>query len=109
MGNFGVLNSEGFDIYELETEAEECIYSKPVYACLNNRKALEKAVIWMYKNDSNLKMPYDTSLNSLLLEKTYINNIEAPLFPKVNLVKKLGNIAAHESYQIHLCSLRYLL
>ena len=100
MSNFEFLKSEWFDIYELVKEAEECVRLKPIYACLNNRKALEKAVVWMYKNDSDLVLPYDTSLNSLLHEKSFINNIPQPLVAKVNLIRKLGNIAAHESKKL---------
>lgn len=100
MSNFEFLKSEWFDIYELVKEAEEYVCLNPVYACLNNRKALEKAVIWMYKNDSDLVLPYNTSLNSLLHEKSFINNIPQPLVVKVNLIRKLGNIAAHESKKL---------
>ena len=69
------LQKEWHDIYELTQEAESCIWSKPLYACLINRKALEKAVIWMYKNDADLTMPYYTSLNSLLHEESFIKVI----------------------------------
>ena len=101
MSNFDFLQSEWNDIYELAKEAENCIWSKPVYACLTNRKALEKAVIWMYKNDEDLTFPYDkTNLNSLLHEETFINAILPVLVPKVNLVKKLGNIAAHDDKKL---------
>ena len=100
MSNFDFLQSEWNDIYQLTKEAEECIWSKPVYACLTNRKALEKAVIWMYKNDTDLKQPYDTTLNSLLHEPTFVANVLPVLIPKVNLIKKLGNIAAHESTEL---------
>ncbi len=100
MSNFEFLKSEWFDIYELVKEAEECVRLKPIYACLYNRKALEKAVVWMYKNDSDLVLPYDTSLNSLLHEKTFTENIPQPLVAKVNLIRKLGNIAAHESKKL---------
>ena len=100
MSNFDFLQKEWQDIYELTKEAESCIWSKPVYACLTNRKALEKAVIWMYKNDADLVKPYDTSLNSLIHEETFVNNILPVLVPKVNIVKKLGNIAAHEDKKL---------
>ena len=43
-----------------------------------------------------LVMPYETSLNSLIHEPTFINSILSPLVAKVNIVKKLGDIAAHE-------------
>lgn len=100
MSNFEFLQKEWKDIYELTKEAESYIWSKPVYACLTNRKALEKAVVWMYKNDADLTMPYDTSLNSLLHEETFVNCILPVLVPKVNIVKKLGNIAAHEDKKL---------
>jgi len=100
MSNFDFLQKEWKDIYELTKEAESCIWSKPVYACLTNRKALEKAVIWMYKNDVDLIMPYDTSLNSLIHEQTFVNSVLPVLIPKVNIVKKLGNIAAHEDKKL---------
>ena len=96
MSNFEFLKNEWFDIYELAKEAEEFVYAKPVFACLTNRKALEKAVIWMYKNDSDLILPYDTSLSSLIYEQSFKNLLPPPLLPKVNVVKKLGNIAAHD-------------
>ena len=100
MSNFDFLQKQWNDIYKLTKEAEECIWSKPTYACLTNRKALEKAVIWMYKNDTDLKQPYDTTLNSLLHEPTFVANVLPVLIPKVNLIKKLGNIAAHESTEL---------
>ena len=100
MSNFDFLQSEWNDIYQLTKEAESCIWSKPTYACLTNRKALEKAVVWMYKNDEDLTLPYDTTLNSLLHEDSFVRNIHSALIPKVNLIKKLGNIAAHESTQL---------
>ena len=100
MNNFEFLKNEWFDIYELAKEAESCIWSKPVYACLTNRKALEKAVIWMYKNDADLIMPYDTSLNSLIHEDSFVRVLLPVLVPKINIVKKLGNIAAHENKKL---------
>lgn len=100
MSNFEFLKNKWFDIYELAKEAESCIWSKPVYACLTNRKALEKAVTWMYKNDADLIMPYDTSLNSLIHEDSFVRVLLPVLVPKINIVKKLGNIAAHENKKL---------
>lgn len=96
MSNFNFLKTEWSEIFELVNEAEECVYSKPVFACLNNRKALEKMLIWMFKNDADLVLPYDTSLSSLIHEPTLRNIFDSALFPKMNLIKKLGNIAAHD-------------
>lgn len=97
MSNFDFLQSEWNDIYQLTKEAESCIWSKPTYACLINRKALERAVVWMYKNDADLTLPYDTTLNSLLHEESFVKALHPALILKVNTIKKLGNMAAHES------------
>lgn len=52
-------------------------------------------------------MPYDTSLNSLIHEPTFINSILSPLVAKVNIVKKLGNIAAPEEIKDFLIKIFY--
>ena len=100
MGNFDFLKTEWSDIYELVREAEECVYSKPVYTCILCRNALESVVKWMYKYDSDLKTPYDTTLNSLVHEQSFKNLIVPPLFQKVNLIRINGNTAAHNPMRI---------
>ena len=52
-------------------------------------------------------MPYDTSLNSLIHEPTFINSILSPLVAKVNIVRKLGDIAAHEEIKGFLIKIFY--
>ena len=100
MGNFDFLKTEWNDIYKLANEAESYICFNPVYACLTNRKALEKAVTWMYKNDADLEMPYDNSLNSLLHEPSFKKVLPPNVIKYVDIVKKLGNIAAHENKKL---------
>ena len=100
MSNFEFLKTEWSDIYELVREAEECVYSKPIYTCILCRNALESAVKWMYKYDSDLKTPYDTTLNSLVHEQSFKNLIVPPLFQKVNLIRINGNTAAHNPMRI---------
>lgn len=101
MSNFEFLKTEWSEIYTLVSEAERFVYSAPVFACLNNRKALEKTVKWLYKNDSYLKLPYETNLNALIHEKTFRENLEPALYPKIRIVQKIGNLAAHESKQLN--------
>jgi len=101
LSNFGFLKTEWSEIYNLASEAERFIYTAPVFACLNNRKALENAVKWLYKNEKYLKLPYEVTLNSLIHEQTFRENLEPALFQKIRLIQKLGNLAAHESKQLN--------
>lgn len=101
MSNFDFLKTEWLDIYKLASEAEECVYSKPVYTCILCRNALESAVKWMYKNDIDLVEPYDCTLNSLVHEQSFKNVIVPPLFQKVNLIRINGNTAAHNPQRIN--------
>lgn len=95
MTNFNFLKNEWFSIYELAEKAEENVYSDPRTACFYARLTLENAINWLYKNDEYLKLPYDTSLNSLLHEETFKQNLDPKLFPKLKIIQKTGNIAAH--------------
>ena len=45
------------------TEAEKHVFTAPPYAAVLCRKSLEEWIRWLYENDSDLEMPYDTSLN----------------------------------------------
>lgn len=101
MGNFEFLKSEWADIYKLANEAEECVYSKPVYTCILCRNALESAVKWMYKNDADLTRPYDCTLNSLIHEQSFKNILVPPLYQKVDLIRINGNTAAHNPQRIN--------
>ena len=95
MSNFDFLKTEWLSIYKLASEAEECVYSTPVYSCILSRNALEHAVKWMYKYDADLIEPYDTSLNSLIHEQSFLNILVPPLYKKLDVIRINGNMAAH--------------
>ena len=59
------------------------------------RSALEKTVQWLYQNDEELEMPYDTKLSSLLHEQCFIEIIKPSMFREINLIRLTGNNAAH--------------
>ncbi len=100
MSNFEFLKTEWSGIYKLVCEAEECVYTKPIYTCILCRNALEYAVKWMYKYDADLIMPYDCTLSSLVHEQSFKNVIVPPLFQKIDLIRKTGNTAAHNPLRI---------
>ena len=102
MSNLEFLKTEWHELYEIAKEAESCIYSKPIYTCILNRNALENAVLWMYKYDSDLKEPYDTQLSSLVTEPSFVRIFanEPQIIQKIHVIRKAGNLAAHDSRKI---------
>jgi type I restriction enzyme R subunit len=63
-------------------------------------KAWRSWVRWMYEHDPDLKLPYDTSLASLIHEQGF-KQVVAPIqFNQINLIRKLGNAAVHTNARI---------
>lgn len=81
-------------------DAEKHIYTAPPYAAVLCRKSLEEWIRWLYENDSDLELPYDTTLNSLLYNQNLRDLLAPSLFKQVNLVRKLGNDAVHAAINI---------
>lgn len=72
-------------------------YNRDVNTCLFNcRRAMELGVKWMYQIDTYLEIPYGANLNDLLHEPTFCEIVDGELRARLNLVRRLGNTAAHE-------------
>ena len=54
----------------------------------------------MYKYDADLIEPYDTSLNSLIHEQSFLNILVPPLYKKLDVIRINGNMAAHNPLRI---------
>lgn len=93
--NFRFLEKEWNDIYRNAVKAEAMCLTDPVVSALYSRIALEKSIHWMFENDPGLKMPYDTSLSSLMRDINFCNRVPLKLREPVHLVRKIGNYAAH--------------
>ncbi len=95
--NFGFLTRNkhfnGFSIACLE--AERSIAVSPATAAILSRRALELAVKWLYSFDSDLKVPYQDNLSSLIHDRTFMDVIEPDLFPLIRYIVRLGNNAVH--------------
>ena len=76
-------------------EAEKSIAISPSTTAILSRRALELAVKWLYASDSELKVPYQDNLSSLIHERSFIDLIDQSLFAPIKYIIKLGNIAAH--------------
>ena len=59
MSNFSFIQPQYPEIAREAMEAEQLAQILPKYCAVLSRSALEKAVFWMYENDSSLRFPYD--------------------------------------------------
>lgn len=95
MSNFLFLQSTWPEIFQEATEAEALTFSSPKACAMICRSALEKAVRWLYANDPDLNEPYDTRLAALTHEQCFKDILKPSMFREINLIRKLGNNAAH--------------
>ncbi len=95
MTNFRFLEPGFPAIFAEAAEAEKHALSAPKYTALLCRSALEKAAFWLYENDSDLTLPYDTKLSSLIHEQCFRDILNKSMFQEINLIRLNGNNAAH--------------
>ncbi len=95
MTNFNFLKTTFPKIYIEAVEAESNTIIAPKYSALLCRTALEKAVVWLYENDADLVLPYDTKLASLINEHCFRNILNQKMLHEINLIRLSGNAAAH--------------
>ncbi|WP_280166546.1 DEAD/DEAH box helicase family protein [Priestia aryabhattai] len=81
-------------------EAEKSLQISPATCVILTRRALELSVKWLYASDSELKVPYQDNLSSLIHERTFIGIIDEDLFPLIKYIIKLGNVAVHTNSNI---------
>ncbi len=98
--NFNFLTGEWEKLGETAVIAERHAFSDPMYCAILCRKSAEEFVRWMYNNDDSLKLPYDTTLNALIHERTFISLVGESRFRNLKLIKKLGNDAVHTNKKI---------
>ena len=95
MSNFQFLHTAWPEIYREAQEAESLTLTSPKACAIICRSALEKTVRWLYANDPDLQEPYDTNLSSLMHERCFKDILRPSMFREINLIRKLGNNAAH--------------
>ncbi|MGO5010651.1 DEAD/DEAH box helicase family protein [Niallia sp. Sow4_A1] len=81
-------------------EAEKSLQVSPATCAILTRRALELSVKWLYASDSELKVPYQDNLSSLIHEPTFKSIIDEDLFPLMKYIIKLGNVAVHTNSSI---------
>ncbi len=100
MSNFSFIPLPWEKLSQTAKDAEKQVYGAPDYAAVLCRKSLEEWIRWMYENDADLTLPYDKSLNSLMHEQEFKDTIAPLQFNHINLIRKLGNNAAHTNAKI---------
>ena len=102
MSNFeflkGKKNFESFKNACLE--AEKSILVSPATTAILSRRALELAVKWVYSYDTDLVLPYQDNISSLIHSNSFIELIDYNMLPMLKYVIKLGNVAVHTNANV---------
>ncbi|SHJ67156.1 type I restriction enzyme, R subunit [Arenibacter nanhaiticus] len=94
--NFQFIKAEWPIFFDRAQKAEQLVITDPRASLFYARMALEVAVNWMYTNDEELELPYDTGLHNLLLQQEFKQQFKnAALYDDLHLIKRRGNLAAH--------------
>ena len=95
MSNFAFLKAEWPDLHDAAARAEAAVYPDARAACFYARRALELTMLWLYKYDAKLKLPYQDNLGALIHEPTFKQTAGATIFNKAGYINKVGNQAVH--------------
>lgn len=102
MSNFTFLQEDkNFDSFSSAClDSEKSILVSPATTAILSRRALELAVRWVYSFDSDLKLPYQDNISSLIHNNSFIELINYEMLQLLKYVIKLGNVAVHTNANI---------
>jgi len=102
MTNFDFLTSEPqFNTFSsAAVSAEKILHIDPSASILNCRRAMEFAVKWMYSVDSELVMPYQDKLASLMNDEVFRSIVGNDIWQRMDFIRRMGNNAAHTGKKI---------
>ncbi|MDO8690031.1 MAG: DEAD/DEAH box helicase family protein [Dehalococcoidia bacterium] len=92
---FAFLQAEWPAVYEAAGMAAAAVYPDPRTACFYARRALELALVWAYKYDPSLRLPYQDNLSALIHDPTFKAAAGEAVFSKARVINTLGNQAVH--------------
>jgi type I restriction enzyme R subunit len=99
MTNFGFLRDAWPDIHADCGRAEGYLASDPRAACVYARRAAEQIVGLIYDVDG-LPIPYRDDLAARVNEPAFQRRVGVGISQKLNLIRKLGNRAVHDTQPI---------
>ena len=97
MTNFSFLSGEWEPFADNAYKTETFALTDPTTSAMYARRSVEEWLRWLHDNEPSLKRPEkeNHSLNDTLSEPT-LKAWAGPLWPGLNLVRKVGNVAAHQ-------------
>lgn len=98
--NFDFLTEHWNFLLEDAQRVENFALRDPRTAAFYARRTLERAMQWLYKNDTALKAPYERNLAAMIHEPTFKNNVKGGLFQDIKFIHRLGNLAVHDDQTI---------
>lgn len=100
MSNFNFLKTVGWpEVHADCARAESYALSDPRSACFYSRRAAEQLVEFLY-DVLALPLPYKSDLAAKINDTTFQSKIGLGNVNKLNLIRKLGNFAVHDTKQI---------
>ena len=102
MTNFDFLISDPqFNTFSsIAVSAEKILHIDPSASILNCRRAMEFAVKWMYSVDSELVMPYQDTLVSLMNTEEFRDIVGSDIWRRMDFIRRMGNNVAHTGKKI---------
>lgn len=85
---------------DVAISAEKIILMDPESSIINSRRAMEFAVKWMYSVDSDLEMPYQDNLQSLMNAEEYRDIVGPDLWKRMDYIRRCGNNVAHSNKKL---------
>ncbi len=104
MTNFDFLKlDKGFDGFSnVAITAEKLLHIDLDSSIISCRRAMEFAVKWMYSVDSDLVMPYDNSLYSIMSTEEFRDIVGIDILRRMEFIRSVGNNAVHSSKKVDL-------
>lgn len=104
MTNFDYLKQESkfSDFVEVAIAAEKTLHIDTATSIINCRKAMESAIKWMYSIDSDLIVPYQNTLHSLMSTDEFKEILDDDLWPRLQYIRQNGNTAVHTNKKFSL-------
>ena len=96
-----LLNKPKFESFAQASVNAERAFQLDFALCATScRMALEFAIKWLYAVDSDLKLPYDTKLSSLVATDEFRDIVDPTLLTRIHYIRKLGNTTTHSANSI---------
>jgi len=100
VSSFDFLRAEWPQLFDEAVRAERVGVGDPRTSCFYARRCLELTLGWLYDADATLTRPYRNDLSARLFEPTLRALAGNDLQRKMDLVRRAGNRAVHESRHI---------